>query len=38
LTGFVEVIYDDSQKHITYKPVELLQEFRNFSFKNTCKI
>jgi NADH:ubiquinone oxidoreductase subunit C len=38
LTGFIEIVYDDSQKHITYKPVELAQEFRNFSFKNTCKI
>lgn len=38
LTGFVEVIYDDSQKHIIYKPVELAQEFRNFSFKNTWKV
>jgi NADH:ubiquinone oxidoreductase subunit C len=38
LTGFVEIIYDDSQKHIIYKPVELAQEFRSFSFKNTCKI
>jgi NADH:ubiquinone oxidoreductase subunit C len=38
LTGFVEIIYDDSQKHIVYKPVELSQEFRNFSFKNTCKM
>lgn len=38
LTGFVEVIYDDSQKNIIYKPVELVQEFRNFSFKNTWKI
>lgn len=38
LTGFVEVVYDDSQKHIIYKPVELTQEFRNFSFKNKWKI
>jgi NADH:ubiquinone oxidoreductase subunit C len=38
LTGFVEIIYDDSQKHIIYKPVELAQEFRNFSFKNASKI
>ena len=35
LSGFIEVAYDDSQKHIIYKPVELSQEFRNFNFKNT---
>ena len=35
LSGFVEVAYDDSQKQIVYKPVELAQEFRNFNFKNT---
>jgi NADH dehydrogenase (ubiquinone) Fe-S protein 3 len=34
LTGFVEIVYDDSQKHIIYRPVELTQNFRNFSFKN----
>lgn len=34
LTGFIEVLYDDSQKLIIYKPVELSQDFRNFNFKN----
>lgn len=37
LTGFVEVIYDDSQKHMSYRPLELTQNFRNFNFKNTWK-
>ena len=32
LTGFVEVAYDDSQKQIIYRPVELAQDFRNFKF------
>jgi NADH dehydrogenase (ubiquinone) Fe-S protein 3 len=35
LSGFVEINYDDSQKHIIYKPVELTQNFRNFNFKNS---
>ena len=32
LTGFVEVRYDDEQKHVIYEPVRLTQEFRNFDF------
>ena len=32
LTGFVEVRYDDGQKRVTYEPVRLTQEFRNFDF------
>ena len=31
LTGFMEVIYDDEQKKVVYKPVELAQEYRDFS-------
>jgi NADH:ubiquinone oxidoreductase subunit C len=38
LSGFIEVVYDDSQKHIIYRPTELTQNFRNFTFKNTWKI
>jgi NADH-quinone oxidoreductase subunit C len=30
LTGFLEVIYDDSFKKIVYDPIELAQEYRNF--------
>jgi NADH-quinone oxidoreductase subunit C len=37
LTGFTEVIYDDSQKQIIYRPVELVQDFRGFVFKGTWK-
>lgn len=37
LTGFVEVVYDDSQKHIIYRPVELVQDFRGFKFKKNWK-
>ena len=32
LTGFVEVRYDDEQKHVVYEPVRLAQEFRDFDF------
>lgn len=35
LTGYLEVLYDDSQKQIIYKPVELVQDFRGYIFKNT---
>jgi NADH:ubiquinone oxidoreductase subunit C len=37
LSGFIEILYDDSQKHIIYKSVELMQNFRNFNFKNSWK-
>jgi len=33
VTGFFEVIYDDSQKRITQKALELSQEYRYFDFK-----
>jgi NADH:ubiquinone oxidoreductase subunit C len=33
LTGYLEVYYDDNQKRISYKLVELAQEYRNFNFK-----
>jgi NADH-quinone oxidoreductase subunit C len=32
LTGYKEVYYDEEQKKVLYKPVELMQEFRNFDF------
>ncbi len=35
LTGYVESFYDDNQKRISYKLVELSQEYRNFNFKCT---
>jgi NADH:ubiquinone oxidoreductase subunit C len=37
LTGFTEVVYNDTNKQITYKRVELVQDFREFVFKNTWK-
>lgn len=37
LIGFVEIHYDDSQKQIAYELVEMAQDFRNFTFKNTWK-
>lgn len=33
LTGYLEVYYDDNQKRISYKLVELSQEYRNFNFR-----
>lgn len=35
LSGYIEILYDDSQKQIIYKPVELVQDFRGYVFKNT---
>ena len=32
LTGYVEVRYDDEEKRVTYAPVKLTQEFRQFDF------
>lgn len=37
LTGFIEVVYDDSEKQVVYKKLELAQDFRNFYFKNSWK-
>lgn len=33
LTGYKEVYYDEKEKKVLYKPVELMQEFRNFDFE-----
>jgi NADH-quinone oxidoreductase subunit C len=32
LTGFVELRYDDELKRVVYRPVQLIQEFREFDF------
>ena len=32
LTGFVELRYDEELKRVTYGPVQLAQEFRNFDY------
>lgn len=32
MTGYVELWYDDEQKRVVYKPVQLSQEFRTFDF------
>jgi len=34
VTGFLELIYDDSNKIIKMEAIELLQKFRNFEFLN----
>lgn len=35
VTGFVDIFFDDVQKKIVYRSLELSQEFRNFNFKNS---
>ena len=32
LTGFIEVRYDDTYRHIVYEPIELTQDLRFFKF------
>jgi NADH-quinone oxidoreductase subunit C len=32
LTGYVEVHYDEELKRVVYRPVQLVQEFRDFDF------
>jgi NADH-quinone oxidoreductase subunit C len=32
LTGYVELRYDEEQKRVVYRPVDLVQEFRDFDF------
>lgn len=32
LTGFTEIFYSDFYKRIVHRPVELMQEYRNFNF------
>ena len=34
LTGFVETRYDDEQKKVVSRPVELVQEYRDFDFES----
>lgn len=37
LTGYLEVRYDNSKSRIVYEPVELAQEYRDFSFDSPWK-
>lgn len=32
LTGYIELVYDDTQSRVITQPVELTQEFRVFHF------
>ncbi|KAN0016439.1 hypothetical protein ACTFIU_006406 [Dictyostelium citrinum] len=32
ITGYLEVYYDVADKKIIYKPIELMQEYRNYNF------
>jgi NADH-quinone oxidoreductase subunit C len=34
LSGYIDIYYDDSQKRICYRNLELAQEYRNFNLKN----
>ena len=34
LLGFIESFYDDNQKRVCYRNVELSQEYRNFCLKS----
>lgn len=34
LSGYVDLFYDESKKHIVYTPIELPQEYRNFNFRS----
>ena len=34
LTGFIDVYYDDNQKKICYRNVEIAQKYRDFNLKN----
>jgi len=38
LSGYIEVRYDDSKKHLVYEPVEFAQNFRNFDIFNPWTI
>ena len=38
LTGYIDVYYDDNQKRICYRNLELSQEYRNFNFTTKWKI
>jgi len=35
LTGFTEVIYDNIQKQVVYRKLDLAQNFRNFKFRSS---
>jgi NADH-quinone oxidoreductase subunit C len=34
VSGYIDVYYDDNQKRIYYRNLELSQEYRNFNLKN----
>lgn len=38
LMGYIDVYYDDNQKCICYKSLELSQEYRNFNFSSNWKV
>ena len=35
VSGYIDVYYDDNQKRIYYRNLELSQEYRNFNLKNS---
>jgi NADH dehydrogenase (ubiquinone) Fe-S protein 3 len=38
LTGFLDIFYDDNQKRICYKKLELAQEYRSFKLKSIWRL
>lgn len=38
VTGYIDVYYDDNQKRICYRKLELSQEYRNFHFGTKWKL
>ena len=38
LTGYVDTYYDDDQKRVCYRSLELAQEYRNFKFKSNWRL
>lgn len=38
VVGYIDIFFDDNQKRICYRNLELNQEYRNFNLKNCWKI
>lgn len=38
LTGFLDIFYDDNQKRICYRKLELAQEYRSFKLKSIWRL
>lgn len=38
LTGFYELLFDDNKQQVTYQPVSLAQEYRDFTIQNPWRL